>query len=221
MEASADRREIDRFQVRRHDVLVTKDSEEPDDIAIAALVTEDLPGVLCGYHLAMIRPRSGGIHGPFIAWAHASKQFRAQYEAKAVGVTRFGLSQINFQGSSHSATPICVSKSGLRPIWMRVVRRLTRRLPPNAGRLKFFMSCRESIIQKAVTRGLDESASVEDSPAVLGLEEVPSPWEERKPQTCIGDLCTRPALGKVYDGTADRTAVLASCQCSGRASKPG
>src|SRR3989338_6675044 len=46
MEASADLREIEKFQIRRDDVLATKDSEEADDIAISALVTEELPGVL-------------------------------------------------------------------------------------------------------------------------------------------------------------------------------
>ena len=97
MEASAEPREISKFQIRHGDVLVTKDSETPDDIAIAALVAQELPGVLCGYHLALIRPRSCRVSGPFLYWLHASKAFRAQYEAKAVGVTRWGLSQHTFR----------------------------------------------------------------------------------------------------------------------------
>jgi type I restriction enzyme S subunit len=99
MEASAEQREIEKFQIRQGDVLATKDSEEADDIAIPALVAEDLPGVICGYHLALIRPRSKRITGDFLAWLHRSKQFRAQYEAKAVGVTRFGLSQYAFRSA--------------------------------------------------------------------------------------------------------------------------
>ena len=93
MEATAEEREIGRFQIRPGDILATKDSEEADDIAIPALVSEDLPGVLCGYHLALIRPRLVHVDGAFLAWLHVSKAFRAQYEAKAVGVTRYGLSQ--------------------------------------------------------------------------------------------------------------------------------
>ena len=99
MKASAEPREIKKFQIRRGDVLSTKDSETPDDIAISSLVDDDLPGVLCGYHLAMMRPRSERLHGPFLAWAHASKQFRAQYEARAVGVTRFGLPRYSFRAA--------------------------------------------------------------------------------------------------------------------------
>lgn len=99
MKATAEPREIKKFQIYKGDVLVTKDSEEADDIAIPALVTEDLPGVICGYHLALLRPRSNRITGEFLAWLHRSKQFRAQYEAKAVGVTRFGLSQFAFRSA--------------------------------------------------------------------------------------------------------------------------
>lgn len=106
MEASAEPREIEKFQIRRGDVLVTKDSEEADDIAIPALVAEELPGVICGYHLALIRPRSKRITGNFLAWLHRSKQFRAQYEARAVGVTRFGLSQYAFRAALIPVPPI-------------------------------------------------------------------------------------------------------------------
>jgi type I restriction enzyme S subunit len=97
MEATAEPREIAKFQIRPGDVLATKDSEEADDIAVPALVTEELPGVICGYHLALIRPRSLNVLGEWVAWLHRAKQFRAQYEAKAVGVTRFGLSQHAFR----------------------------------------------------------------------------------------------------------------------------
>ena len=78
MEASAEPREIKKFQIQRGDVLSTKDSETPDDIAISALVDDGMPGVLCGYHLAMMRPRSKNLHGPFLAWAHASKHSSAR-----------------------------------------------------------------------------------------------------------------------------------------------
>ena len=128
MQASAEEREIKKFQIRHGDVLATKDSEEADDIAISSLVAEDLPGVLCGYHLAMIRPRLPSVSGPFLAWLHASKSFRAQYEAKAVGVTHFGRPASRF--------PRHPSNSASRRIWMRVVRRLKRRWPPNAANSK-------------------------------------------------------------------------------------
>src|SRR4051812_31824421 len=44
------------FALRRGDVLLTKDSETADDIGVSSYVADDLPDVLCGYHLALIRP---------------------------------------------------------------------------------------------------------------------------------------------------------------------
>ena len=67
MEASAEPREIARFQIQKGDVLATKDSESPDDIAIPSLVAETLPSVLCGYHLALIRPRAHQVYGPTVS----------------------------------------------------------------------------------------------------------------------------------------------------------
>src|SRR5947209_3071152 len=56
MDASASSDQIDKFTLRAGDTIITKDSETADDIAIGAYVPADLPGVVCGYHLSMVRP---------------------------------------------------------------------------------------------------------------------------------------------------------------------
>lgn len=42
MSATANQREIEKFTIERGDVIITKDSETPDDIAVSAFVSEDL-----------------------------------------------------------------------------------------------------------------------------------------------------------------------------------
>src|SRR5688572_16784437 len=49
MAATATSDQVRRFSLRAGDVLITKDSESWSDIAVSAVVAEDLPGVLCGY----------------------------------------------------------------------------------------------------------------------------------------------------------------------------
>lgn len=49
---SAGASEIEKFALRSGDVIITKDSETPDDIAVPALVEPSVDGVVCGYHLA-------------------------------------------------------------------------------------------------------------------------------------------------------------------------
>lgn len=90
MEATATGEQLTHFGLLRGDVLVTKDSETADDIAVPAYIAEDLPGVLSGYHLAILRPRPG-TDGRYLFWALASRSSREQFSAAATGVTRFGL----------------------------------------------------------------------------------------------------------------------------------
>ena len=90
MAATASPDQVRRFSLQEGDVLITKDSETWTDIAVPALVAEDLPGVLCGYHLALIRPRSGYI-GLFLARSIGAIGPRDQYQISANGITRFGL----------------------------------------------------------------------------------------------------------------------------------
>jgi type I restriction enzyme S subunit len=75
MRATATQPEIDRFGTQLGDVIITKDSETPDDIGIAAVVDYTAPDLLCGYHLALIRPRTEEVDPTFLA-----KQLRACQE---------------------------------------------------------------------------------------------------------------------------------------------
>jgi len=91
MAASATREQIRRFALQDGDVLITKDSESWDDIAVPACVAEDMPSVLCGYHLALIRPDRETSVGRYLARAFASVGLRDQFWVSANGITRYGL----------------------------------------------------------------------------------------------------------------------------------
>jgi len=93
MGATATPDQVQQFALRRSDVLLTKDSETPDDIAVPAFVSEELPGVVCGYHLAIVRPDHREVDGRYLYWSLASSVARQQASASAMGITRFGLRQ--------------------------------------------------------------------------------------------------------------------------------
>ncbi len=96
MEATATKDQVVRFGLRAGDVLITKDSETADDIAVPAYVTQDLPNVVCGYHLAILRPHSN-VDGRYLFWALSSTPCRQQFSVSASGVTRFGLRYETFR----------------------------------------------------------------------------------------------------------------------------
>lgn len=91
MEATAKQIEIDKFRLRKGDVIITKDSETPDDIAIPAFVSEDFENVICGYHLALIRPEADILLGEFLAKLIQLKFYKHYFLTLANGVTRYGL----------------------------------------------------------------------------------------------------------------------------------
>ena len=91
MPATATDTERERWQLKRGDVLFTKDSETADEIGIPSVVTDNMPGVLCGYHLGVARPSPALVDGPFLAVALNSAASRRHFTRVANGVTRFGL----------------------------------------------------------------------------------------------------------------------------------
>lgn len=94
MVATATEAEIMRFRLAVGDVLLTKDSETPDDIGVPALVCS-VPesGAVCGYHLAMIRPKAMIAIGEFIFRTLSDRVVARQFHIAANGVTRFGLTK--------------------------------------------------------------------------------------------------------------------------------
>lgn len=93
MEATATPREIERFTLQKNDVIITKDSETREEIAEPTVVIDDLDNVLCGYHLAILRPDPKQVFGPFLKEMLLVPSVRHQFVSKANGITRFGLTQ--------------------------------------------------------------------------------------------------------------------------------
>jgi type I restriction enzyme S subunit len=54
-------------------------------------VTLPLPGVVCGYHLSLLRKKLG-VEGAFLFWALISDPVAAQFHSRAKGITRYAIS---------------------------------------------------------------------------------------------------------------------------------
>ncbi len=91
MQATASQAEIRKFTINKGDVIITKDSENPNDIAVPALVTQDFDNVICGYHLTQIKQKD--LDGNFLFRLFQCRRFNSQFIVSANGVTRFGLPQ--------------------------------------------------------------------------------------------------------------------------------
>lgn len=203
MQASAEPREIERFQIKCGDVLVTKDSETPDDIAIPALVAENIPNVLCGYHLALIRPLRHRMHGSYLAWLHACKAFRANYEAQAVGVTRWGLSQSAFKDVQVPVPPL-PEQHRIAAYLDASCAALDAAVAAKRRQLEALEALFFSTIQNVATQGLDSQARTKPS-GLNWLPRVPIHWQiqqiKRRCTLLRGKFSHRPRNDPAfYDG---------------------
>ena len=91
MSATATDREISNCSLLSGDVIITKDSEKHDDIGVPALVREDIPDLVCGYHLAILRPDTSELDGVYLFYALTADDAQRQFHSYANGITRFGL----------------------------------------------------------------------------------------------------------------------------------
>lgn len=92
MQATASDDEIKKFTLNLGDIIITKDSESPNDIAVPAIIDENIENLVCGYHLTMIKPKQKML-GKFLFYCFKSDVLRQQFYTYANGITRYGLSQ--------------------------------------------------------------------------------------------------------------------------------
>lgn len=153
MEATATADEIRRFWLQQDDILITKDSEEWNDIAVPAYVDEPLDGVVCGYHLALVRPFTAHAHGEYLFRGFAAHAIRDQFRIAANGITRFGLSRYEIASAFFPVPPIEEQKS-----IARFLRRETARIDALVAKKKQLIELlqekRAALISHAVTGNL-------------------------------------------------------------------
>ena len=92
---SCNQMEFEKFRLEKGDVIITKDSESPDDIGIPCLVKDDFDDVVCGYHLTLIRPQT--MDGGFIFRFIQSDRTRRYFEIHSNGITRYGLGKSSIE----------------------------------------------------------------------------------------------------------------------------
>lgn len=222
MDATATDAQIDRFSLKANDVLVTKDSEEPSDIGIPAHVPKDMPGVVCGYHLAVLRPDSNKLHGGYLHWALQSSEVQAYYETAATGISRYALG-IQDLGMTPLHLPSLADQQRIANFLDEQTGRIDALIAEKAQLLELLSEQRYSYASRLMTRGLDDNARTQRT-SFPELGSIPSHWDVKRLKF-LGDVRSGVAKGKdlgdaetvtlpylrvanVQDGYVDLTDVL-------------
>ena len=182
MAATATAEQITRFTLRAGDTIITKDSETADDIAVAAYVVEDLPGVVCGYHLTVVRP-TPAVSGAFVKRLFDSTFVKASVAVRASGLTRVGLSQYDIDNLELPLPPIA-EQAHIAAFLDRETAKIDALMAEQERLIELLKEKRQAVISHAVTKGLNPDAPMKDS-GIEWLGEVPAHWEIRRFQRCV------------------------------------
>ena len=178
MEASATKNEIERFALNRGDVLITKDSETPDDIANPAFVRVEKVEIICGYHLAHIRTNRDIMIGEFLFRLFQSPDFNAKFTVNAHGITRYGLS-IDDIKSTKVLLPTVNEQTGISNYLDRKTAQIDELIAKKQKLSDLLNEEKTAIINQAVTKGLNPTAPMKHS-GIPWLGEMPANWEVKK-----------------------------------------
>ena len=174
MSASATPAQIARFALRGGDVLITKDSETPDDIAVPAYVDSSATGVVCGYHLALLRPITNRMLGRYLFWAICSRPVSSAFSARAQGITRFGLT-VGAMGDVPIPLPPPAEQRAIADFLDRETAKIDALIAAQERLIALLDEKRQATITHAVTKGLDPNAPMKES-GVEWMGTIPAQW---------------------------------------------
>ena len=175
MAATATKEEISRFGLEEGDVIITKDSENWEDIGIATLVEEVRDNLVCGYHLAILRPESAALDSRFLRYSLNSIPVSYQLRVRANGVTRFGLSHEAIK-SVWIPTPPSEEQERIADFLDHADGQIQRYIAAKERLIALLEEERQALVHQAVTRGLDPGVRLKPS-GVEWLGEVPEGWD--------------------------------------------
>ena len=200
MHATASAQELERFGVSVGDVLITKDSESWDDIGVPALVVETADDIVCGYHLALLRPRKNAIHGAFLFRCLQAQPVQVQLELAASGVTRFGLPKSGIRAASVPVPPLPQQRA-IADYLDRETARLDALVAAKQHLLDLLAEKRRALITRAITEGIISTS----------LSAAPTPSSEKNEANMKKEQDTR--VGPYADSDDGDKAARQSSRC--------
>jgi len=167
MRATATRREVATYCLKSGDVIITKDSETWEDIGVPALVRETANDLVCGYHLALIRP-SSKITGAFLLRCFQAESIAIQLELAANGVTRFGLPKSEILSFMLPIPPL-VDQKTIADYLDRETKRIDALIVAKERMLDLLNEKRQALITHSIVRSFDSCISAKRLKYVVRL----------------------------------------------------
>ena len=177
--------EFAKFVLRKGNVIITKDSETPDDIGVPTFVKDDLDNAVCGYHLTLIRLLA--CRGEYIFRFIQSDRTRRYFEVNSNGITRYGLGKPSIENLFLPIPPDS-EQIQIANFLDRKTQQIDELIRIKERRIELLQEQRTALINQAVTKGLDPNVEMKPS----GVE-----WIERD-TSALGNQKTQSTLPRYY-----------------------
>jgi len=146
--------EFDRFHLKEGLVILTKDSESPDDIGIPCYVETNLKNVVCGYHLSIIEKNEDYINSKFPFRFIQSDIVRCHFEVHSKGITRFGLGKSIIENLFVNLPPLSEQQQVVEYLDEQT-KKIDTTIDKETQRIELLKEYRQSLISEVVTGKID------------------------------------------------------------------
>ncbi len=176
MVATATLQQIKNFKLKEGDIIFTKDSETADDIGVPAYVNlKNNENVVCGYHLAISTPNDGILIGKYLHNLFRSKFLRSYFEVNCNWVTRFWLDIYSIINAPIILPPLSTQLS-IAHFLDEKTWKISKLIHNKKELIDLLREQKQSIIHRAVTKGIDPDTKMKDS-GIPWIWEIPEEWE--------------------------------------------
>lgn len=162
--------EIKKFLLARGDVLITKDSEDPRDIAVPAYVKDELDMVLCGYHLARIRPDFKELDGVYLNYQLQHPELKDYFYRVSNGSTRFGLPIGDIENTPTPLPPLPEQKR-----IAAILSSVDGAIAATQAVIDQTRKVKEGLLQDLLTKGIGHNKFKQTE-----IGEIPEGWEVKR-----------------------------------------
>ena len=167
-------------RLRRGDIVFADTSEDVDGAGNCILVDTD-DEIYAGYHTLVARPKNPSC-GVYLARLFQSVAWRSQIQSRICGIKVFSITRKILKGVS-VLTPSEESQRQIVAYLDEKTAAIDARVAVLEKKLAAYRRLKTSVINRAVTRGLDPKAEMKDS-GVDWIGKIPAGWEARNLTQC-------------------------------------
>ena len=146
--------EFQRYILKKRLVILTKDSETPDDIGNPCYVEIDFDNVVCGYHLTIIENNDINVNSKFLFRFIQSDKVRCHFETESRGITRFSLGKSKIENLFVNL-PSYSEQTQIVEYLDEQTQKIDSTIEKETQRIELLKEYRQSLISEVVTGKVD------------------------------------------------------------------